>query len=70
MLGPCWHYVGSFFALGRLFFDLGWFLSDSWTFFPHVGCFFRALNRSGHDFEGSGAGFGALKTTFVADFWC
>ena len=66
----CWDHVGTFFALGRLFFGLGRFLSDSCTFFPHVGHFFRVLGRSGLDFEGSGAGFGTFKTTFVVDFWC
>ena len=46
---PCWGHVGSFFALGRLFCALGWFLSDSCTFFSHVGRFFRTLGRSGLD---------------------
>ena len=69
MLGPCWPYVGTFFALERLFFALGWFLSASCTFFAHVGRFFRALGRSGLDFGWSGAGFGAFKTEFVEDFW-
>ena len=63
-------HVGTFLALGRLFFGLGWFLNDSCTFFAHVGRFFRALGRSGLDFGRSGVGFGAFTTTFVDDFWC
>ena len=66
---PRWHYVGTFCALGRLFFVLGWFLSASCTFLALVGPFFRASGCSGLDFECSGAGFGAFKTTFVNDFW-
>ena len=61
---PCWQYVGTFFALGRLFFDLGWILSALCTFLAYVGRFFRALGRSGLDFGWSEAGFGAFKTTF------
>ena len=68
--GACWDHVGSFFALGRLFFVLGWSLTASCTFLAHVGRFFRALGSSGLDFEGSGVGFGAFTTTFVDDFWC
>ena len=40
MLGPCWHYVGSFFALGRLFLALGRHLHVCWAFFTHVRPFF------------------------------
>ena len=60
----CWGHVGTFFALGRLFFALGWFLSASCTFLARVGRFFRALDRSGLDFGWSEASFGALKATF------
>ncbi len=68
MLGPSWHYVGTFFALGRLFFTLAWFLNASCTFLAHVGRFFRAWGRCGLDFGGSGQGFGAFTTTLVDDF--
>ena len=64
----CWGHVGTFFALGRLFFALGWFLNASCTFLAHVGRFFRAWGRSGLDFALSRQGFGAFKTTFVDDF--
>ena len=63
-MASCWHYAGSFFALGRLFFALGWFSSASCTFLAHVGRFFRALDRSGLDFGWSEAGFGAFRNTF------
>ena len=66
MFALCWHIFRSW----ALFFGLGWFLSDSCTFFAHVGCFFRALGRSGLDFGGSGVGFGAFTNTFIDDFWC
>ena len=66
---PSWAHVGTFFALGRLFFARGWVLNASCTFVAHVGRFFRAWGRSGLDFGWSGQGFGAFKTTFVDDFW-
>ena len=62
---PCWAHVGTFFALGRIFFVLGWFLNTSCTFLAHVGRFFRAWGRCGLDFGWSGEGFGRLKTTFA-----
>ena len=61
----CWAHVGTFFALGRLFFTLAWFLNASCTFLAHVGRFFRAWSRCGLDFGWSGQGFGRFKTTFV-----
>ena len=64
-LGPCW----PVFALGRLFFALGWFLNVFCTFLVHVGRFFRALGRPGLDFGSSGPGFRASKTTFDDVFW-
>ena len=63
-MASCRHYVGTCFALGRLFFVLGWILSASCTFLAHVGRFFRASGRSGLDFGWSEAGFGTFKTTF------
>ena len=65
---PCWAHVGTFLALGRLFFALGWFLSASCTFLARVGRFFRAWGRCGGDFGWSGQGFGTFTTTFVDDF--
>ena len=39
---PSWIHVGTFFALGRLVFALGWFLNASCTFLGHVGgCFWN-----------------------------
>ena len=64
-----WVHVGTFFALGRLFFALGWFLNVFCTFLAHVGRFFRALGRPGLDFGSSGPGFRAFKTTFGDVFW-
>ena len=64
-----WVHVGTFFALERLFFAVGWFLSASCTFLAHVGRFFRAWGRCWLDFGWSGQGFGRFKTTFVDDFW-
>ena len=65
----CWGHVGTFFALGRLFFALGWFLNVFCTFLAHVGRFFRTLGRPGLDFGSSGPGFRAFKTTFDDVFW-
>ena len=66
---PCWAHVGTFFALGRLFFALGWFLNVFCTFLAHVGRFFPTLGRPGLDFGSSGPGFRAFKTTFDDVFW-
>ena len=49
MLGPCWHYVGTFFVLGRLFCVLGCLLRVCSAFFTHVRLFFRVSGRSGSD---------------------
>ena len=62
----CW----LFLALGRLFFALGHFLCTFWALLAHLGRFFRFFGRSGLDFAGSRAGFGASKTTFFDVFWC
>ena len=40
MLGPCWHYVGSFFALGHLFFSLERLSHVGWAFFYSRSTFF------------------------------
>ena len=36
----CWSHVGTFFALGRLFFALGWFLNAFRTFWLMLVVFF------------------------------
>ena len=64
MLGLCWHYVGSFFALGRLFFALGRLLRVLWAFFAHVDLFFRVSGRSGSGFGASRAFCGWSETLF------
>ena len=63
MLALCWHYVGTFFVLGR-------FLCTFWALLAHLGRFFRFFGRSGLDFAGSRAGFGAFKPTFFDFFGC
>ena len=40
MLGPCWHHVGTFFSIRRLFFVPGWFLTASCTFWLVLVVFF------------------------------
>ena len=64
LLGPCWHYVGSFFALGRLFLALGRHLRVCWAFFTHVRLFFRVLGGAGSDFQASGGNLEGLKLLF------
>ena len=73
-MGPCWHYVGSFFALGR-FFSL-WNASRTFVgrFFSHVRLFFRVLGGSGSDvwasrdhFEGPTTFFGVLSSAQVCN---
>ena len=61
MLGTCWHNVALFFAHGH-------FLCTFWALLAHLGRFFRFFGRSGLDFAGSRAGFGAFKPTFF-DFF-
>ena len=61
---PCWHYVGTFFALGRLFLALGRLLRVCWAFFAHVGRFFRVLGRSRSGFGASRDNFGGSETSF------
>ena len=63
-LGSCWHYVGSFFALGRLFLALGRLVCVCKTFFTHVRLFFRVLGRSGSDFRASGENVEGPKLFF------
>ena len=63
-MGPCWHYVGSFFALGRLFLALGRPLRVCKAFFTHVRLFFRVLGRSGSDFPASGDNLEGPKLLF------
>ena len=69
-MASCWDHVGTFFALGRLFFALGRFLCTFWALLAHLGRFFRFFGRSGLDFAGSRAGFGAFKPTYIfRSFW-
>ena len=69
LLGPCWHYVGSFFALGRLFLALGRHLHVCWAFFTHVRLFFRVLGGAGSDFQASGDNLEGPKLLFLV-FCC
>ena len=62
MLGPCWHYVGTFFALVRLVFALGRLLRACSTFFAHVVRFFRVSGRSGSGLGASKDDFGGSET--------
>ena len=64
LLGPCWHYVGSFFALGRLCLALGRHLHVRWAFFTHVRLFFRVLGGAGSDFQASGDNLEGPKLFF------
>ena len=68
-MGPCWHYVGSFFALGRLFLALGRHLRVCWAFFTHVRLFFRVLGGAGSDFQASGDNLEGPKLLFLV-FCC
>ena len=47
---------------------LGHFLCTFWALLAHLGRFFRFFGRSGLDFAGSGAGFGAFKPNFSIFF--
>ena len=60
----CWGHVGSFFALGRLFFDLGRLLGVCWMLLAHVVRFFDVSGRSGSDFGASSDDFGRSETSF------
>ena len=64
MLGPCWGHVGSFFALGRLFFALGRLLRVWWAFFPHVRLFFSPFGWLRIGFSGILGQFRESETTF------
>ena len=71
MLGPCWRYVGSFFALGRVLCVLGCILYVLLCFVVALGRFFRVLGRSGLDFgglQGVRGGFGRLLGPVFASF--
>ena len=61
---PRWHYVGTFFALGRLFFALGCLLAPCCAFVAHAGRFFDVLGRSGSDFGASRDKFEGSETSF------
>ena len=62
-MGPCWHYVGSFFGLG-VFFSL-WNASRTFVgrFFSHVRLF-RVLGGSGSDVWASRDNFQGPKLLF------
>ena len=72
MLGPCWHYVGSFFALGSLFACLARLLTASSALSARLGLFCCVLERSGIDFggfrDGPGMVFGCIFTYFLMCF--
>ena len=70
----CWGHVGTFFALGALFFALGRFLGASLTFFAHLGRFFRVWGCSWLVFssprERWGSIFEVKALTFSMFFRC
>ena len=70
LLGPCWHYVGSFFALGRLFFALGRLLRVWWACFPHVRLFFSRFGWLRVGFSGLRGEFGGSETVFFGVLSC
>ena len=66
--GPCWGYVGSFFALGRLFFALGHILNHFLlilnAFWSLVLPFFACWDAQNMILEGPGKVLEALKPCF------
>ena len=66
--GPCWGYVGSFFALGRLFFALGHILNHFLlilnAFWSLVLLFFACWDAQNMILEGPGKVLEALKPCF------
>ena len=71
MLGPCWHYVGTFFALGRFFSRLGRLCAILGRFWLFLVVFFAFWSVSGWILERSGTlwgGFGGPKALFFEVF--
>ena len=64
MLGPCWHYVGSFFALGRLFFTLERLSHVCWAFFYSRSTFFARFGWLRVGCLGIQGQFRGSETTF------
>ena len=67
-MASCWHYVGTFIALGRLFFVLGRFLDTSSALSARLGRFFRVAATSRLDFGAFRDGFGGSDPLFFMDF--
>ena len=63
MLGPCWHYVGSLFALGRV---LAAFFASCCVLLPLLAAFGASRHAPGSIFEG----FGALQGGFCSLLRC
>ena len=63
MLGPCWHYVGSLFALGR---TLAAFFATCCVLLPLLAAFGASRHAPGSIFEG----FGALQGEFCSLLRC
>ena len=64
LLGPCWHYVGSFFALGRLFFTLERLSHVCWAFFYSRSTFFSRFGWLRVGCLGIQGQFRGSETTF------
>ena len=65
MLGPCWHYVGSLFALGRI---LAAFFATCCVLLPLLAAFGASRHAPGSIFEGFGSlqgGFCSLRRCFL-----
>ena len=63
-MGPCWHYVGSFFALGRLFFTLERLSHVCWAFFYSRSTFFSRFGWLRVGCLGIQGQFRGSETTF------
>ena len=66
-MGPCWHYVGSFFALGRLFFTLERLSHVCWAFFYSRSTFFFAFWVAPGRMFGHPGTISRVRNYF---FWC
>ena len=63
-MGPCWHYVGSFFALGRLFFALERLSRVCWAFSYSCSTFFSRFGWLRVGCLGIQGQFRGSETTF------